>query len=302
MNFNDNITLNKYAEDANVNFDKMQDNLSEIDSKFQTRMNGKTTTRLTLSFIGTICWLIALVVASILIGFNAHFILLIVVLVASLGLMAFMIIDNIMSFSYYSKLTAYKDSINKLQNRVRIGKDSISSNHNTFMNSKANGWQIVLNASSSIPEEAASIENTVSTMENLKKGFVNSAKNVFYFATVIIMTIASCVVLFPISSNIICTITASSFSEGTLTIFNIIGLVIVGIGEIILAKWAWGKSGCAVTNVNLLVVLLAPVAFLALVALVTLIVLLVIKIIEILIGLAVVIIIVAIAIGCICGG
>lgn len=298
MSFNENITLNKYAEEANLHFDKMQDNLSEIDGKFHTRMNGKTTGRLILSFIGTVCWLIILLVGVGFTYYYVHFLMPAISAVAILGLVTFMTIDNLMSFSYYSKLDNYKGSVVQLQNRVKMGKDSINSNHSIFMSTKSKGWQFELKAGPSIPEEALSIENIVSSMESLKNGFVNSAKNVFFFVTVIAVTVTSCVALFPVGSEIICGISGESFEQNVLNIFNIVALVIVGIIEILFSKWAWGKSDCTVTNITIFVILFAPVAFLALIALATLIVMLVIGILSIVLALGAL----AIGISCLSGG
>lgn len=301
MNFNESITLNTYSDNANKQFNEMQSRLSTIESSFQTRMDGKTTGGLVGSCIGTIAWLVAFIVCAIMVGKLVNGALLTIALIAVLGLAAFMLIDNIMNFSYYGKIAAYRNSVSQLQNRVSIGKSSIKSNHDAFMGSKAKGWNYLLNAAPSIPEKATSIEATMSNMETLKKGFINSAKNVFFYAAVVMITIAGCVALFPTGSEIITGISGESMSSDTLMTLNIIALLIVGVGEVILAKLVWSKTDCTVTNTTLFIMVLGPIAYLALVAIATLLVMLVIGLVSIVLALAGAALAIAVVCACISG-
>lgn len=275
MNFNNSITLDAYSNNANKQFGDMQSRLTEIENSFQTRMNGKTTGGLVGSLIGTIAWLAAFVACAFFVKDTVNSTLLLIALAIVGGLILFMIIDNIMDFSYYGKIASYKNSISQLQNRVTIGKNSIKSNHDAFMASRAKGWNYLLNAAPSIPAEATSVEATMASMESLKKGFISGAKNFFYYAAVIAITVVGCVALFPTGSSIITGITGESFDSDTLMTFNVIALLITGVGEVILAKLVWSKTDCNVTNTTLFIAALGPVAFLALIAAVALIVMLV---------------------------
>lgn len=301
MNFNESITLNTYSDNANKQFNEMQGRLSTIESSFQTRMDGKTTGGLVGSFIGTLAWLAAFIVCAIMVGKLVNGTLLAIAMIAVLGLVAFMLIDNIMNFSYYGKIATYRNSVSQLQNRVSIGKSSIKSNHDAFMGSKAKGWNYLLNAAPSIPEEATSIEATMSNMESLKKGFINGAKNVFFYAAVVMITIAGCVALFPTGSEIITGISGESMSSDTLMTLNIIALLIVGVGEVILAKLVWSKTDCTVTNTTLFIMTLGPIAYLALVAIATLLVMLVIGLVAIVLAIAGAALAIAIVCACISG-
>ena len=302
MNFNESITLNTYSDNANKQFNEMQSRLSKIETSFQTRMDGKTTGGLVASFIGTLCWLATFIAFAIMVKNMVDGTILAITLIAVMGLMAFMLIDNIMNFSYYGKISGYRSSVSQLQNRVSIGKSSIKANHDAFLGSKVKGWNYLLNAGSSIPEEATSIEATMTNMESLKTGFINGAKNVFYYAAVVMITIAGCVALFPTGGEIMSGISGESITGDTLMTLNVIGLILVGIGEIILAKLVWSKTDCTVTNTTLFIMALGPVVFLALIAIATLLVMLVIVIVQVVLYILGIVVVGAIAIGCLCGG
>lgn len=304
MNFNESITLRTYSDNANKQFNEMQSRLSGIENSFQTRMNGKTMGGLVGAIIGTAFWLAAFLAAFIFVrGLGVvDELLLLICSVVVFALLGFMMIDNIMNISYYGKISGYKNAVSNLQNRVTAGKNSIKSNHDAFMESKSRGWQYALNAASSIPEEATSIESTMNNMESLRAGFINGAKNFLYYTAVVVITITGCVSLFPLASEIITGITSESFDDQMLLIFNVIGLVITGIIEVIIAKAAWGKSDCRVNNVTLLIMVLSPIMFIALIAAVTFLIMLVIAILSILIAILVVVVAGAFIIGCLCGG
>ena len=293
MNFNNSIILDTYSNNANKQFDDMHSRLSEIENSFQTRMNGKTTGGLVGSLIGTIAWLAAFIVGAVFARNMVDGTLLLIAMAIAGGLILFMLIDNIMDFSYYGKIASYKNSISQLQNRVSIGKNSIQSNHDAFLASRAKGWNYLLSAAPSIPEEAASVEATMTSMESLKKGFISGAKNIFFYSTVIAVTVVGCIALFPISSGIIngfieglssdtelITISTISSSDTLMTI-NIIALIITSLGEIMLAKLVWSKTDCNVTNTTLLIAVLGPIVFLALICAAMLLFVLVVWIIDI---------------------
>lgn len=302
MSFKDSITLNTYSDNANKQFNEMKSRLSEIENSFQTRMNGKTTGGLVGSLVGTIAWLAVFVIAAIMVRGVVDSTLLLVAFLIALALIVFMLIDNIMDFSYYGKIASYKSAVSQLQNRVSVGQSSIKANHDAFMGAKVRGWNYLLNAAPSIPNEATSIERTMTGMESLKKGFVSKAKNFFFFATVIAVTVIGSVALFPVGGNIIEGIIDESIASDTLMALNVIAMILVGVGEIILAKLLWSKTDCNVTGTTLFVIALAPIAYLALVAVATIIVKLVIWAVSIVLAILAVVVVGAVVFACTSGG
>ncbi len=302
MNFNENIKIEKYSGSANRRFNEMEKRLTEIEGGFQSRMNGKTNGKLIGSLVGTILWFALFVILSLIFRAEVNPLVLVITVIVLLALIAFMLIDNITSFSYYGNIASYQSAVTKLKDRVAAGKSAIKSNNAAFMASRKNGWNHQLNPASSIPDEAISIESTMANMESLKKGFINTAKNVMFFAAAVMITVAGCTALFPLGEDIICGISSQNFDDGTLLIMNIVAMVIVGVGEIILAKLVWSKTNCTVNNITLFILLAAPLAYLALVALVTGLVVLVIAIVKIAVYIIGIVIVGAIVFGCLCGG
>lgn len=301
MNFDEGIKIDLYADDANKQFGGMQDDLLKIEGNFQSRMDGKSTGRLVGSFIGTLVWLAVFIVGAFMIIENVNWILASVAVFALLGLVVFMIIDNIINFSYYGKISSYRKSVSKLLSRVDNGMRSIKSNQEVFWNSKERGWNHLLRANPSIPEEAASIEKTVVNMESLKKGFINGAKNVFYYASAVMTTVAGCAALFPISSMIMKS-GGKELSDRTLLILSIAALVIVGLAELLLARLVWSKTDCSVKNVTLLILAFGPIVYLPLIILATLVVVFAVAAISAILSILGTILAIACLIGSFCGG
>lgn len=302
MNFTQNISLSQYATDANTQYNAVQSRLSKIESGFQVRMDGRSIGGLIGSFIFTLCWLAAFVVGAVYTAQWVYKPMLLACLGSAFLLILFMMIDTVVNVSYYGKIAGYKSTIVQLRNRVNTGRDSVKTNHDAFMASRAKGWHYPLYAGSSIPRTATAIETTMAGMESLKAGFLNGVKNVFYYITVIIFTITSCYSLFPISNRIIVGISGENLAPKTLLILNLVALAIIFVLEIIFAKGAWGASNCSVKNTTLFILLAGPAMFLALVALATLIVMLVIGLISVVLAILGFIIAAVFAFFCCCGG
>lgn len=297
MTFSENISLQKYADSANQKFNESESRLSQIEGSFQTRMNGKTTGSLVGAMFGTVCWLVAFCVFFWYIRGYVDNTIGLICFGISLALVASLIIDEIISFSYYGKISSYKNNITQLKNRVSVGRSSIKSNQDTFMKSRANGWRHPLSVGTSIPEEAASIESTINGMESLKGGFINGLKNFLFFTFAIAITAVGSWALFGTAGEIMTGISGEDIGGDTIMTLCVIGLLITVVGEIILAKMVWGKTDCSVTNTTLFITTVGPVMFLALVLVATLLVMLVMWAIAIVIAIGAVVI----AGACVCG-
>lgn len=297
MNFSENISLQKYADTANQKFSETENRLTQIAGSFETRMNGKSKAGIIGSMFGTICWAVAVCVFFGYIGGYVDSTLHLVCLGIALALLGALLIDEIISFSYYGKISSYRDNINQLKNRVSVGRSSIKSNQDAFMKSHSNGWRHPLSVGTSIPEEATSIEGTINGMESLKGGFINGLKNVLFFTFAIAITAIGSWALFGTAGEIMTGISGESIDYDTINNLCIIGLLITVVGEIILAKMVWSKTDCSVTNATIFIAAVGPLLFLALVAVATLIVMLVMWAIAIVVAIAGV----AIAGACVCG-
>lgn len=302
MNFSKNISLQKYADTANQEFSETENRLSQIAGSFETRMNGKSKAGIIGSMFGTICWAVAVCVFFGYIGGYVDSTLHLVCLGIALALLGTLLIDEIISFSYYGKISSYRDNINQLKNRVSVGRSSIKSNQDAFMKSRSNGWRHPLSVGTSIPEEATSIEGTINGMESLKGGFINGLKNFLFFTFAIAITAVGSWALFGTAGEIMTGIYPDPIDYSTVNTLCTIGLLITVVGEIILAKLVWSKTDCSVTNTTLFIAAVGPLLFLALVAVATLLVMLVMLAIAIVVAIAGVVIAGACVCGAISGG
>lgn len=308
MTFSENISLQSYVDSASQKFDESESRLSQIEGSFQTRMNGKTTGGMIGAILGTVCWLVAFCVCFWYFRGYVDNRLSLACFGVGVALIISLLIDEIIGFSYYGKISSYKDNITQLKNRVSIGRSSIKSNQDVFMKSCANGWNYPLSVGPSIPEEAASIESTMNGMESLKSGFISGLKNILFFTFVIAITGVGSWALFGTAGTIVSGITSGMGGEpldtgsDTWTTLCLIGMVVAGFGEVLLAKLMWSHTDCSITNTTLWIVPLGPVLFLALSAAVTLIFMLVVWAISIAIAIGALILAGACLFGSISGG
>ena len=302
MSAKNQILLNTYSESAEKQFNALDTRLSTMERSFQSRMDGKTTGGLVGSLIGTLFWLAAYIVGAFYVRNHIENIPFLSTVIVTMLLMAFMLLDNILNFSYYGRIDGYRNAISHLRDRIASGKKAMVEEQLAFKKAQAQGWQYSLKAKPSISDEALSIEAATSRLVGLKTGFLPNVKNFFFFVAVILITLAGCMALFPIGDQIMLGISGEELSNGTLEVLNIIALVLIEIAEIILAKMLWSRTDCSVNNVTLLITALGPLAYLALVALATAIVMLVIGIVQLVLYVLGVVIVGAIAFACLCGG
>ena len=302
MNFSENISLQKYAENANHKFNETESRLSQIEGSFQTRMDGKTTGGLICSMFGTFCWLVAICVSFWFIRKYVNSTICLICFVISIALVISLFLGEIIDLSYYGKISSYKNNITRLKNRINIGKSSIKSNQDAFMKSCADGWFHPISVGTSIPEEATHIESTINSMESLKGGFISGLKNFLFFTFAIAITAIGSWALFGTAEKIMNGISGKSIDYSTINTLCIIGLLITMVGEIILAKIVWSKTDCSVTNTTLFIAAVGPLLFLALITIATLLVMLVVLAVGIIIAVVGVVIAGACIFGSISGG
>ena len=262
MYLSEKISLQHYADSANQKFTASENKLYKIEGSFQTRMNGKTIGRLVRALLGTLCWVLL---------FGAFFwyikdyidrYVYLAGLSISLALMVAMIVDEIISISYYGKISSYIGKIIQFKNGVIVARSSIKSSQDELMKYRTTGWLHPLSVSPSILEEADSLENTINSMESFKGGFLNGLKNFLFFCFAIVITVVGSSALFLIAEDIVMRIAGEYVSGGVL--IGIISLVIAVAADVFFAKKAWSKADCSVTNNTLFVAALGPVMFMAL--------------------------------------
>lgn len=294
MYLDQNIKINSMADAARKTFDSMDKRLEEVESNFHSKMRGRTMGGIIGSFFGTAFWMVAF-------GYVAYYLYnqmnstMFLITVGVVGLlMLVMLIDDCMNFKFYGKVSSYGSCVSQLRSRVRVGRESISANTDTYLKTKDNGWDYNLEVGESIPDEATIIEGTMS-MESLKNGFINSSKTGLYYIAAILITIVGSMALFPTVSQWLYSF--FYLSNDTLQPIFWIAMIVVCVGECFIAKLVWSWTDCNVNNMTIFGALVGPLAFIVLILAGSVIISLIITVISILLYLAAL----AIGIACVCG-
>lgn len=294
MYLDQNIEMNSMEAIARENFESTDKRLEEIENNFHSKMQGRTMVDVIGSFLGTTLWLVIFGGVVFYCQTYVDNTLLMITLGVIALFMLVMFIDDIMNLKFFGKVSSYGSTVSQLRARVRIGGDSLSQNKETFMCASDNGWNYALEIGESIPDEASAIEETLSSMESLKTGFLSNVKLWLLYATTIMVTITGSMMLFETASNFIYDLFGEDVSGELLTTVCWIGLISACIGVCMITKLIWSKCDCNVNNWTIVVTLLGPILFIALEYLGALIVWLVIMLVSLVIAL------VGIAIGASC--
>lgn len=259
MDLEKNIQLDRMMEDAKTKFSESNKRLEELDYGFRSKMGGRSMSSIGGAFIGTTIWLVVFAVFLVASVPYANPMLLMIAAISLVIFIVLMYIDDVVNYKFYNGVSMYGANITQLKSRIKYGYDSMNSNMNEFKQSKQNGWNYKLNVGKSIPDEIAAIEDTMSSMESLKKGFVSSAKTFMFYATAIMITIVGGFALRDVALGIV-----DNFDSSAYGVANVVGyvmLVVACIAEYLLAKYVWGRTNCDVTNLTIAIILAGPVIF-----------------------------------------
>ncbi len=271
MNFSDDISFRKYADDANREMENFEGELSQTINDFENRMNGKSKAKIKGSIFATIVWIAAVVLGYAYVRNYLNDTIRLVCLGIALWLFVTMLFDEICNLRYYGKISSSRDYIIRLKNRVNKERNSISLNQDAFLKSGSAGWNYPLSVKKSVSEEISSIESNVSGMNPLEFGFIKGIKEFLFFVFTIDITAVGSYTVFETVGKIMGERIEEHAGYNVINVLGIICFVITFIAEIILAKAVWSKTNCFVTNATLLIVPAGPAIFLALLCIASLI-------------------------------
>lgn len=300
------ISLGAYATSARKQFSDAKNSLNNVQHGFYSRMNGRTMTGIIFSLIATLLWAGAYVygimyaVENLLLEklFSADVEMWIMNIAAALilTLLLFVFTDNVISWVYYGQISTSRQKILRLQQRITDGENTIDKNAQAFAAAQKDGWNFPLKAGASIPKEAADISLAAQNVRALKNGFINTMKNILFFAATVIVSAAFCVAMAEHAQDLFFRWGGEDYDEAVKIVCYVV-LGIVCIGEIILAKLVWSATDCEVTPLTLLILLVPPVAFVLLTAVAKFVIMGVVAI----VGLAITLLGLAFGVACLCG-
>ena len=269
----DDSKLKAYAEDAKKQFSIEKQMLSG--NQNNNRSDIKTFRLSIISLVGTVLWLAAFIAGALCVnGMVDSRILLLTIIIAGL-LILFMLIDVQMDLSYFGKMASYEKTISYSLEKINKSINLIEANTISFMASKEKGWAFPLKVAKSIPEEVNSIKSIIENIERQKNETISQCKTILFFGTVVGVTVVGCLALFPVVSTNLTKLAGEPIPSEILMLINIVALIVSLIGEIILAKLAWSKTGNNVTYLTLFILPVGPLGFIALIIAVMLLVVLV---------------------------
>ena len=268
MRFDDCVTLESMMGQAQKRFADVESQIDSVSGTLSDRLGGNSRGTLIRGVFASVAW--GVLYCSIYAGMKYYGVLTadqllfpyvtLATLALSLALAVLMVIGGFTQMRYYGVILSARDRLTALRRRLEIGKNAMPANRNALLESRASQWELPLTPGDSISEETMAIAAQLSGLEALSGGLLSRAKIIFYYLACIAWTVTgSCALYGMFGFSMI-----SSLEPDTNRVILIIAILISCVGNLLIAKLLWGKTGCAVTNLTLFATLLGPLVFAAL--------------------------------------
>ena len=300
--FYDNVKLDAMKLQSESELGKISGVCQNIDSTLKSKSNDSSLIKRIGSVVGVIFWVFAysMIVAMVP---NPEAISLIenmsILFFCIASIFIFVrIIDIILEFSYYGKISHLLLQLNSINKKIEKNKQSLDKTSSKLSEARNNGWNYAFEICDPILQQANNVQLKVDNLKDRKSGALNKLMIFLYYVISLIITVyvsrALYAKAYDISYRMLSYFLSVNLSEHVGYIILTVLLVIACIGEIFVAATALEMTDQKVNNLTLIGTLLGPVAFVILVAAVLLIVALLV--------LAIVLGIFALAFSCCSGG
>ena len=263
MNFEQNKGLAAMREAAWAEFDRLGTQLDRTRENLESRMGGNSTAAILGGLVVSILYLAAYLF---LYGYGRSRVdiplLATIALISGLALVLFLVLDALVRLNYYGGLQRHLDQLDRMRDGLRKSQESLDRDMDRFLARKEKGWDLALNGRQSVSGRASQIETAVSGMESLHRGFLTWMKNLSYYAACLAWAAFGSFALFDLARQFV------DVSRGWL----MAGAAAACVGEVLLARLVWSKTGCQVNNLTVLISFAGPVLFCAVIALAALVV------------------------------
>lgn len=260
MDLRQGVQINKYSEEAYDQLQTRQNRLAGIDADIDNGLGVRTKEDLQKRFVGIIVWAAAFTLMAILFAFVINIVVDIIGFLIVATLITLMIVENRMVMKNFDNVMPCMNRLMELESRVSTAQDNIVANEAAYMNYKDfDDCRLTPAPPNSVEEAAIRAELSGATSNNLDK--FNKAKNVFYWISVVTAVIVGIMVMSPIESLMLMTV--SEFGATGEVIGKIIIFIIAMIGEIIVARLVWIRNERKVTPKTLFGILLAAACIFA---------------------------------------
>ena len=168
-----------------------------------------------------------------------------------------MLASGFMDLKYINSIMAYKEQIQQMIRNLELSAASLPEKERVFCDAASKGFDYPLleKQEKSVVSMGLNIRETVSSMEKLSSKYLESAKTVLYYVTMVCVTIVCAAAAQESINNVMINVFGYLPSTG---VYIAAMLAIIGV-QIFIGRRFWSTTNCTVTNVTLLMTASGPV-------------------------------------------
>ena len=287
MNIESNIKLVRYADGADSGFSAAKKRIEGIEEQVTRQLGGRTNGSLSRAVLSPIIYSSVLLTLFI-IGFKYMLNwLAALALVVSLAFAVVMFVDAMSKKTYYSSVFRYMSKMTALKNDIAASERSVSKTGPLLLAQESKGWEYQLPMKPSILDGLGQTTDQLGKLRTAERGGLKKLQMALYYASAILNTLAGATALLKPAGEFIDRIFAEhSLSDSLINGLTLLGVALVVVGVIILARLIWAVR-LRVTGPAMLFTLTGPAIYFIFMLLMTLLVFALIWVISIVIALAV---------------
>lgn len=277
MTFDNSFILSRMADDARGQYTAAKNRIAKIDDLLDQQMGGKSLSRIRSGFAVTLFWLAAYGILCFVLDTMEVDPFPLIGMALSALLVVLMLLDQGTQIKYYGSISRIRSRLSHMHARIEADERDLSTDLRDFLASRSSGWQLALTPGESIPDALDDVEQQIGGIAALQTGPLQKAKLIFYHLTGLAWTAAGCFAL----EGLFYSFLGGDLSMETMHVIFLIGMLLTGGAQFLVARYLWTQTNCAVTNLTLFATLAGPVIF----CLLTLLVGLVVAVITLILGL-----------------
>lgn len=275
----------------------LNEEIKEIDD-ILTRMNSRVGNKKRSAMVGgivfTAVWLAAYIALFVFIKankYNTLDILMPIMLVSCISLGALVLAGEYIEFKYFNSIIVYRDRIQAILGKLSQSASLLHDKESSFRNARSKGFNyaIINNNTESLAQNARYYEKSVTSLEKINAGPINTAKNILFYVVMVSVTAVTLLAMQDYACGIVDSVCDFWPSDG---LYYAVSVVVL-IAQIILGRFLWACTSCSVTNLTLFATIAGPVMMIALT--------LVLMLISVIVIFVIAIAAVALSLVCVCG-
>ena len=287
MNTTRKISFSPYISAAENEFSGARGRIDAVEKQLTKQLGGRSKGSLSRAVLSPVIFTAA-AIALFIFGYKYMINwLAALALVVSLAFAVVMFADALSKKTYYGSVFRYSSKLSSIRSDINSAERNTEGFFDTIRSRRQNGWEYNIPLKPSVLDELGATADQLGKLRSSESGGMNKLKNVLYYVTAAINTIAGASALLGIAGDFIKNIFSEySLSDGTINILTLVGVALVLVIVLLLAKLIWGIR-LRVTGPAMLYTLAGPAIYMIFMLLITLLVFVVIWLVQIVIALAV---------------